>query len=629
MDKKYDIIVVGAGHAGCEAAVAAAKMGSKTLLISMNLYLVAQMSCNPAMGGIAKGQIIREIDALGGQTGIVTDNTMIQFRMLNRSKGPAMWSPRAQCDKQAFSLFWKKLLEEQENLYLRQATVNELILEGRSVIGVKTLEGETFYGKKIILTNGTFLNGKIHIGEINFSGGRLGESASFGLSEQLKNCGITTRKLKTGTPVRIDGRTIDFTKLIEQKGDDNPTRFSFTQTPKLQNQLSCWISYTNETVHNILRTGFDASPLFQGRIKGVGPRYCPSIEDKIERFSDRSRHQLFLEPEGKNTYEYYLNGFSSSLPEEIQLKALKYIPGLENAVVIKPGYAIEYDYFDPTQLHFSLESKILANLYLAGQVNGTTGYEEAGGQGLIAGINASLAIKNQEPLVLKRTEAYIGVLIDDLVTKGVEDPYRMFTSRAEYRILLRQDNADKRLTPIGYKYGLIDDKRMEKMNEKYQRQENLIQFIKSAKIEPKKINSFLVEAGTSTLSQKTTLQNILLRPQISIWNLIEHDSSLNEYAKNQNINNEELENVEIAIKYEHYIQREEELAKKMMHLDTVKIPPQIDYHKFPSLSIESREKLSRVRPTNLGQASRISGVTPSDIVTLMVFLNNQNSGKNN
>jgi tRNA uridine 5-carboxymethylaminomethyl modification enzyme len=629
MDKKYDIIVVGAGHAGCEAAVAAAKMGSKTLLISMNLYLVAQMSCNPAMGGIAKGQIIREIDALGGQTGIVTDNTMIQFRMLNRSKGPAMWSPRAQCDKQAFSLFWKKLLEEQENLYLRQATVNELILEGRSVIGVKTLEGETFYGKKIILTNGTFLNGKIHIGEINFSGGRLGESASFGLSEQLKNCGITTRKLKTGTPVRIDGRTIDFTKLIEQKGDDNPTRFSFTQTPKLQNQLSCWISYTNETVHDILRTGFDASPLFQGRIKGVGPRYCPSIEDKIERFSDRNRHQLFLEPEGKDTYEYYLNGFSSSLPEEIQLKALKYIPGLENAVVIKPGYAIEYDYFDPTQLHFSLESKILANLYLAGQVNGTTGYEEAGGQGLIAGINASLAIKNQEPLVLKRTEAYIGVLIDDLVTKGVEDPYRMFTSRAEYRILLRQDNADKRLTPIGYKYGLINDKRMEKMNEKYQRQENLIQFIKSAKIDPKKINSFLVEAGTSTLSQKTTLQNILLRPQISIWNLIEHDSSLNEYAKNQNINNEELENVEIAIKYEHYIQREEELAKKMMHLDTVKIPSQIDYHKFPSLSIESREKLSRVRPTNLGQASRISGVTPSDIVTLMVFLNNQNSGKNN
>ena len=629
MDKKYDIIVVGAGHAGCEAAVAAAKMGSKTLLISMNLYLVAQMSCNPAMGGIAKGQIIREIDALGGQTGIVTDNTMIQFRMLNRSKGPAMWSPRAQCDKQAFSLFWKKLLEEQENLYLRQATVNELILEGRSVIGVKTLEGETFYGKKIILTNGTFLNGKIHIGEINFSGGRLGESASFGLSEQLKNCGITTRKLKTGTPVRIDGRTIDFAKLIEQKGDDKPTQFSFTQTPPLQNQLSCWISYTNETVHDILRTGFDASPLFQGRIKGVGPRYCPSIEDKIERFSDRNRHQLFLEPEGKDTYEYYLNGFSSSLPEEIQLKALKYIPGLENAVVIKPGYAIEYDYFDPTQLHFSLESKILANLYLAGQVNGTTGYEEAGGQGLIAGINASLAIKNQEPLVLKRTEAYIGVLIDDLVTKGVEDPYRMFTSRAEYRILLRQDNADKRLTPIGYKYGLIDDKRMEKMNEKYQRQENLIQFIKSAKIDPKKINSFLVEAGTSTLSQKTTLQNILLRPQISIWNLIEHDSSLNEYAKNQNINNEELENVEIAIKYEHYIQREEELAKKMMHLDTVKIPPQIDYHKFPSLSIESREKLSRVRPTNLGQASRISGVTPSDIVTLMVFLNNQNSGKNN
>jgi len=630
MFENFDIIVVGGGHAGCEAAAASANMGCKTLLITMDMTKFGQMSCNPAIGGIAKGQIVKEIDALGGYTGIVTNNTMIQFRMLNKSKGPAMWSPRAQCDRMMFSIEWRKMLEQTENLYLWQDTVYKLIIKDNKIKGIITKLGIEFYAKAVILTTGTFENGLIHVGKSTVIGGRISEPISDGLSNQLKDYGFIVERLKTGTPVRIDGRTIDFSVLEEQKGDEKIEGFSFLEEDYLDiEQLSCYITYTNSEVHNILRTGFNDSPLFSGRIKGRGPRYCPSIEDKIVTFSEKPIHQLFLEPEGRNTNEYYLNGFSSSLPYEVQLNALKKIKGLENAHVFRPGYAIEYDYFDPTQLHFSLESKILANLYLAGQVNGTTGYEEAGGQGLIAGINASLAIKNQEPLVLKRTEAYIGVLIDDLVTKGVEDPYRMFTSRAEYRILLRQDNADKRLTPIGYKYGLIDDKRMEKMNEKYQRQENLIQFIKSAKIEPKKINSFLVEAGTSTLSQKTTLQNILLRPQISIWNLIEHDSSLNEYAKNQNINNEELENVEIAIKYEHYIQREEELAKKMMHLDTVKIPPQIDYHKFPSLSIESREKLSRVRPTNLGQASRISGVTPSDIVTLMVFLNNQNSGKNN
>lgn len=625
MENKYDIIVVGAGHAGCEAAMAAAKMGSKTLLISMNLYLIAQLSCNPAMGGIAKGQIVREIDALGGMTGIVTDNTMIQFRMLNRSKGPAMWSPRAQCDKMEFSLFWKNSLESQPNLDLRQDVVNEIIIENESAIGVKTLEGKIIYAQKIILTNGTFLNGRIHIGEVNFSGGRLGEMASFGISNQLREAGITVKQLKTGTPVRIDGRTIDFAKTEEQKGDEHPGKFSFTNTKTLRDQLSCRITYTNEKVHSILRKGFGASPMFQGRIKGVGPRYCPSIEDKIERFSDRDRHQLFLEPEGRNTYEYYLNGFSSSLPEEIQIEALHHIPGLENANIIKPGYAIEYDYFDPTQLQFSLESKLIKNLYFAGQINGTTGYEEAAGQGLIAGINAHLAIKDKEPLILKRTQAYIGVLIDDLVTKGIEDPYRMFTSRAEYRILLRQDNADIRLSPIGFELGLISPDRIKIMEEKYKKQEEIIDFLKTHNASPEEINERLEEKNTPILTQRIKYENLLLRPQLSIEDIVKHSLELQKFLQDLEATPENIENAEIAIKYDHYIQREEELARKMSHLDNIKIPEKIDYFSFPSLSMEAREKLSRVKPNNLGQASRISGVNPSDIAALMIFLH----GKNN
>ena len=623
MKMQYDIIVVGGGHAGCEAAMAAAGLGSKTLLLTMNLALIAQMSCNPAMGGIAKGQIVREIDALGGFSGIVTDHTMIQFRMLNRSKGPAMWSPRAQNDKTDFSLYWKKILENQNNLDLRQDTVTKLLMEKNKVIGVSTIQGQEIYAKKIILTNGTFLNGTIHIGEVNFPGGRIGENASFGISEQMEEMGITVKKLKTGTPVRIDGRSVDFGKMEEQKGDTEPGKFSFTDTPRLTDQVSCWMTYTNTTVHEILREGFSWSPMFQGRIQGVGPRYCPSIEDKIERFSERDRHLLFLEPEGRNTIEYYLNGFSSSLPENVQIKALHQIPGLEKAKILRPGYAIEYDFFDPTQLHFTLESKVIPNLYLAGQVNGTTGYEEAACQGLMAGINAHLSISGKEPLILSRAEAYIGVLIDDLVTKGVQDPYRMFTSRAEYRILLRQDNADQRLSPIGNIIGLISDKRLREMQAKYEKQQEIISYFQTHYALPAEVNLYLNSQNTPEITQRVKYENLLLRPQITLNGLRKYSTEIDPYLASVNATEEQIENAEILIKYSHYIEKEKEIAQKMDQLDHIKISQETDYFSFPSLSMEAREKLDRVKPLNLGQASRISGVNPSDIVALMVYLKNQ------
>jgi tRNA uridine 5-carboxymethylaminomethyl modification enzyme len=620
MENNYDIIVVGAGHAGCEAAVASARLGHQVLLITMNLALVAQMSCNPAIGGIAKGQIVREIDALGGMTGIVTDQTMIQFRMLNRSKGPAMWSPRAQCDKTAFSLCWRHVLENTPNLHLRQDTATELILEDNVAKGVKTQLGKTLYAQKVILTNGTFLNGKIHVGEVNFSGGRIGESASFVLSDQLKESGIRTQKLKTGTPVRIDGRTVDFTKMEEQPGEENPGRFSFSNTPKLHRQLSCWITYTNEDVHKVLQKGFEKSPMFQGRIQGVGPRYCPSIEDKIVRFAERTRHQLFLEPEGRNTNEYYLNGFSSSLPEDIQVEAMHLIPGLEKAEIFRPGYAIEYDYFDPTQLHYTLESKIIKNLYLAGQVNGTTGYEEAACQGLMAGINAHLSIEGKEPLILTRSQAYIGVLIDDLVTKGVQDPYRMFTSRAEYRILLRQDNADYRLTPIGHQLGLIDEDRYMEYFHKYDMQQQIIGYLRRHTTQLQTLNAMLEKRGTPPLTQNVKLENVLLRPQISIQDIIDYDSDLAQFLSQIGADAEQIINAETYIKYNSYIQKEEELVQHLSNLDNIKLPADMDYANIQSLSKEAREKLMKLQPVNLGQASRVSGVSPADITALMIFL---------
>ncbi|HOS15410.1 MAG TPA: tRNA uridine-5-carboxymethylaminomethyl(34) synthesis enzyme MnmG [Bacteroidales bacterium] len=616
----YDIIVVGGGHAGCEAARAAAILGSRTLLLSMNLHTIAFMSCNPSIGGIAKGQIVREIDALGGYTGIIADKTMIQFRMLNRSKGPAMWSPRSQNDKYQFSYQWKLALENTPNLDLREDTVSEIVLEHDKIKGVKTKLGAFITAKAIILTNGTFLNGKIHIGEINFEGGRLGEGASKGLSENLKSMGFTYQRLKTGTPVRIDSRSIDFSKLEEQKGDEKIGGFSFLPISHSLQQKSCWIAYTNRTVHDILRTGFDKSPMFQGRIEGIGPRYCPSIEDKIERFSGKDFHQLFLEPESETGIEYYLNGFSSSLPEEIQVKALHHIPGFEKAHILKPGYAIEYDYFPPTQLYASLETKLISNLYFAGQINGTTGYEEAACQGLIAGINAHRKIHDSDPIVLHRDSSYIGVLIDDLITKGVDEPYRMFTSRAEHRILLRQDNADLRLTPVGFEIGLIPENRYFQIIDKNNRIDSFSCFLKNNSVKPEEINPFLEKIESSTLNQKIIISKLLLRPEVSLYDLMLHLPTITNYIKEKKLSESIMEQVEILIKYENYIIKEKELAERINNLEKIKLNPEFDYNSISSLSIEARQKLSRIKPMTLGQASRISGVSPSDISVLLVLL---------
>jgi len=621
MFKTYDVIVVGAGHAGCEAAAAAANLGSSVLLITMNLDTIAQMSCNPAVGGVAKGQIVREIDALGGYTGIVTDKTMIQFRMLNRSKGPAMWSPRAQSDKMLFSLEWRRMLENTPNIDFWQDTVISIEEKEGKVAGVTTGMGLTINAKAVVLTNGTFLNGKIHIGEKNFSGGRIGEKSSVGVTESLIKLGFESDRMKTGTPMRVDGRTIDFSKLEEQKGDENPGKFSFLDTPKLTKQRSCFLAYTSLEVHDILRKGFDKSPMFTGRIEGRGPRYCPSIEDKIERFSDKSRHQLFVEPQGWNTVEYYLNGFSSSLPEDIQYKALRSIIGFENAKIFKPGYAIEYDYFPPVQLKYTLETKLIENLYFAGQINGTTGYEEAAAQGLMAGINAHCKINNKPDFVLKRSEAYIGVLIDDLITKGVDEPYRMFTSRAEYRILLRQDNADMRLTELSYNIGLATKERMDRVTIKKEKLDNTIDFIKKTNVEPTDINPLLNKLETPEINQKIKMSQILLRPQVTIDDLIANLDSLSTFVDTLNYDKEEVtEAAAISIKYEGYISKESDIADKLNRFEDIKLYENFDYQKLKSLSFEAREKLTKMKPATIGQASRISGVSPSDISVLLVFL---------
>jgi len=622
MEFYYDIVVVGGGHAGCEAAHIAAKMGKKTVLITMDMTKFAQMSCNPAMGGIAKGQIIREIDALGGMSGIVTDKSMIQFRILNRSKGPAMWSPRAQCDRQLFSREWRKVLEKTENLYLWQEPVIKVIIENKKVKGIETISGNRFFSKAVIITAGTFLNGLIHIGLKNYQGGRTGELAATGLSDQLRNEGIEVGRLKTGTSARIDGRSIDFSKMIEQKGDGEGRCFSFMHNKYyIENEKSCYITYTNEEVHEELRKGLKYSPLFTGVIKGRGPRYCPSIEDKIVTFKEKKSHQMFIEPEGWETCEYYINGFASSLPLEVQLKALRKMKGLENVQIYRPGYAIEYDYFPPTQLKHSLESKIIDGLFMAGQVNGTTGYEEAAAQGIIAGINAVLKCRNKEPFIMTRDEAYIGVLIDDLVIKGIDEPYRMFTSRAEYRILLRQDNADERLTRKGYELGTVDQERIRRLEEKEEMVNEIIEFVKKESLEPEKINEYLKEKGTSNLTQKTKIVNVALRPQIGLKELLERIKKAKELKvfKSERID-EIMECAEIKIKYEGYIKRERQIADKIKRLESLRIPNDINYNELLSISTEGRQKLNRIRPETIGQASRISGVSPADINVLLMYL---------
>ena len=616
----YDVIVVGAGHAGSEAAAAAANLGAKTLLVTMSLQNIAQMSCNPAMGGIAKGQIVREIDALGGYSGIVSDKTAIQFKMLNKSKGPAMWSPRVQSDRMRFAEEWRLMLEQTPNLDFYQEMVSGLIIENGQIKGIKTSLGIQIKAKTVVLTNGTFLNGLIHIGEKQFGGGRAGESASYGVTEDLVKAGFESGRMKTGTPPRVDGRSLDYSKMNEEKGDLKPDKFSYSDITKpLALQKSCYMTYTSLDVHDILREGFDRSPMFNGRIKSIGPRYCPSIEDKINRFADKERHQLFVEPEGWNTVEVYVNGFSTSLPEDIQFKALSSVVGFEKVKFFRPGYAIEYDYFPPTQLKHTLETKLVEGLYFAGQINGTTGYEEAASQGLMAGINAALKVQDRAPLILKRDEAYIGVLIDDLITKGTEEPYRMFTSRAEFRTLLRQDNADFRLTPLSYEMGLASEKRLRRMEHKLNESEKMVAFFKETSITPAEANPILEEKETTLVDQSDKMFKMFSRPQIDLEDMMKLDK-VNEYIESNDIDREILEQAEIQVKYSGYIEKERNNANKLLRLEDLKIPEDFDYNNIKSMSIEAKQKLSKIRPVTISQASRISGVSPSDISVLLIYM---------
>ncbi len=620
MFNTYDVIVVGAGHAGCEAAASAANMGCKTLLVTMSLQNIAQMSCNPAMGGIAKGQIVREIDALGGYSGIVSDKTAIQFKMLNKSKGPAMWSPRVQSDRMRFAEEWRLMLENTPNLDFYQEMVKGLLIKNNKIEGVVTSLGIEIKAKTVVLTNGTFLNGLIHIGEKQFGGGRAGESAAFGITEDLVKIGFEAGRMKTGTPPRVDGRSLDYSKMREEPGDDNPDKFSYSdETKPLIHQKLCHMTYTSLDVHDILREGFDRSPMFNGRIKSIGPRYCPSIEDKINRFADKERHQLFVEPEGWNTVEVYVNGFSTSLPEDIQYKALSSVAGFENVKFFRPGYAIEYDYFPPTQLKHTLETKLVDGLYFAGQINGTTGYEEAASQGLMAGINAALKVKEQEPLILRRDEAYIGVLIDDLITKGTEEPYRMFTSRAEYRTLLRQDNADFRLTPKSFEIGLASEKRIRRMEYKFNESEKMVDFFKETSLTPQEANPILEEKESSPMTQSDKMFKVFSRPQIDLNDMLKFEKVQN-YIQENDLDKEIIEQAEIQVKYSGYIEKERNNAEKLIRLEDIKIPTNFDYHKIKSMSIEAKQKLSAIRPVTISQASRISGVSPADISVLLIYM---------